>query len=210
MQLLAVAGVYDPGSDSFSEAFQRLVHTPPSGFVVLEGNAGLGADWPAAIWKSAQALAVAVTIISAPATIKENWPIWKEIFDQATEYMLEHHGEFRIDRDTAQVLAIQHAVAELGMDATELMVHLAIRHYHQSIGGYEDLLLTERVDMDWIEGSEWGSTEFSAGVRSNEEAARQVLCRYVFGIGDLSRSQTIVVEMDGTVSFEKKLCSAVA
>ncbi len=205
MQLLAVKNVYGEEDDCFNASFLQLIENPPSGFIVLEGNAGLGADWPAAIWKSTQALTVALAVFSAPATIKENWPLWKEIYDEAVSLMLEFHGEFRIDRDSAQMIAIHHAVDVLGMNAANLNVHMAVRHFRQSACSYQDLLVDERTDMHWPEFAEHGSDEFSQGVQSNEEAAKQAICRYIFGIDDLENCKTIVVEQDGTVSLSVDL-----
>jgi hypothetical protein len=204
MQFLTTTNVYGPGDHS-NEAFLRLVKNPPQGIVILDGNAGLGADWPAGIWKSLNGLAIALSIFSAPSTIKENWPLWKELFDDIAQRVIEFHGEYRIDRDSAQVIAMHHSVAACGIDANRMSVHMAIRHFFSSFGGYEDLLLTDRVDMYWPEHGDFGSEEFSIGVRSNEEAARQARCRYIFGIDDGSKCITIVVESDGTVSMKREL-----
>lgn len=204
MQLLAVRNICQEESDCFEAAFLKLLESPPAGFEVLEGNAGLGADWPAAIWKNANALAIALAVFSAPSTIKENWPIWKSFFDQAVTLMMEFHEEFRIDRDTAQMIAMHQAVEVLGMHAENLNVHMAIRHYRQGCGSYQDLLVEARVDMVWPEG-EHGSAAFSQGVRSNEEAARQAVSRYIFGIEELETCKTIIIEMDGKVSLSAEL-----
>ena len=204
MQLLAVQNIYQEEGDCFEAAFLKLLESPPTGFEVIEGNAGLGADWPAAIWKNANALAIALAVFSAPSTIRENWPFWKSLYDQAVTLMMEFHEEFRIDRDTAQMIAMHHAVEVLGMNADNLNVHMAIRHYRQSCGNYQDLLVEERVDMVWPAG-EYGSDAFSQGVRSNQEAARQAVSRYVFGIEDLETCKTIIIEMDGTVSLSAEL-----
>jgi hypothetical protein len=205
MQLSATRGVYDHGIDNIRVSFQELIKNPPDGFLVIEGNAGLGADWPAAIWKSASGFALALTIFSAPSSIEENWPRWKEIFDKARESMLRFHGEYQIDRDTAQVLAMQHAVAIETMDSGRLELRLAIRHHHQIISGYDDLLIRERIDMYWPERAQFGTEEFSQGVKSSDEAAKQVRCRYIFGFEDQNSSRTVVVEKDGVISFCQKL-----
>lgn len=204
MQFIAVSNVYGDEGDNFNKNFLRLLENPPDGFEVLEGNAGLGADWPAAIWKSATALTIALTVFSAPATIKENWPLWKEIYDEATVLMLGFHGEVRIDRDSAQMIAMHHAIEVLGLSAANLTIHLAIRHYRHSCAGYQDLLNEARVDMYWPDG-EIGSEEFSQGVRSNEEAAKQVVSRYIFGVEDFESCMTVVVEQDGSVSLSAVL-----
>jgi hypothetical protein len=204
MQFLTTTNVYGPGDHS-NEAFLELVRTPPQGVVILDGNAGLGADWPAGVWKSINGAVVALAIFSAPSTIEENWPIWKEIFDSVAEQVLEFHGEFRIDRDSAQVIAMHHAVATSGFDPERMSVHMAVRHFFTTYAGYEDLLNTDRVEMDWPEHGEFGSEEFSRGVLSNEEAARQARCRYVFGIDDGSKCITIIVEQDGSVSFTEEM-----
>jgi hypothetical protein len=205
MQLLAVKNVYGDEDDCLNSAFVRLLEDPPSGFLILDGNAGLGADWPAAIWKSTQALTIALAVFSAPSTIKENWPLWKDIFDSAVNLMLEFHGEFRIDRDSAQMIAMHHAVAVVGMKAENLNVHMAVRHFRQSGCSYQDLLVDDRFDMQWPDHGEHGSEEFSQGVQSNEEASKQAICRYIFGINDLETCRTIVVEQDGTVSLSVEL-----
>ncbi|WP_156783300.1 hypothetical protein [Roseovarius nubinhibens] len=200
MQLLTTTNVYGPGDHS-NEAFLELVTNPPEGVVVLDGNAGLGADWPAGVWKSLNGAAVALAILSAPSTIEENWPVWKEIFDSIAQKVIEFHGEFRIDRDSAQVIAMHHSVAVCGIDPNSMSVHMAIRHFFTSYPGYEDLLKTDRIDMDWSGNADFGSEAFSHGVRSNEEAARQARCRYIFGINDGSSCLTVVVEQNGNVSM---------
>ncbi len=204
MQFLTTTNVYGPGDHS-NEAFLELVRMPPQGIVILDGNAGLGADWPAGIWKSLNGAAVALAIFAAPSTIEENWPIWKEIFDDIAQQVIEFHGEYRIDRDSAQVIAMHHSVSVCEIDPNRMSVHMAIRHYFTTVAGYEDLLKTDRVDMDWPEHGDYGSEEFSIGVRSNEEAARQARCRYIFGIDDGSKCLTIVVESDGTVSLRREM-----
>lgn len=204
MQLLTTTRVYDSENDQMDVYFMSLVNSPPSGFLVLDGNAGLGADWPAGIWKSVQGIAVALSIISAPSTIKENWPLWKSIFEELTQKVIEIHGEYRIDRDTAHVIAIHHAVFQENLRSDRLSVHMAIRHYFSSVAGYEDLLITDRLIMDWPDG-EYGTEAFSQGVRSNEEAAKQARCRYIFGIEDGYNCLTLIIEQDGTISGAKKL-----
>lgn len=204
MQFLTTTNVYGPGDHS-NEAFLELVKMPPDGIIILDGNAGLGADWPAGIWKSLNGMAVALAILSAPSTIEENWPKWKEIFDYVSQQIIDFHGEFRVDRDSAQVIAMHHAVTNFGIEPSRLSVHMAIRHFFTTFAGYEDLLTTERVDMDWPEHGGFGSEEFSRGVRSNEEAARQARCRYIFGIEDGSNCLTIVVEQDGSVSMSEEM-----
>lgn len=170
MQFLTTTNVYGPGDHS-NEAFLELVRMPPQGIIILDGNAGLGADWPAGIWKSLNGTAVALTIFSAPSTIEENWPVWKEIFDSIAQQVIEFHGEYRIDRDSAQVIAMHHSVAICEIDPKRMSVHMAIRHYFTTVAGCEDLLKTGRVDMDWPKHGDFGSEEFSTGLRSNEEAA---------------------------------------
>ncbi len=202
MQLLTTTNVYGP-HDRLNEAFLELVRRPPPGIIILNGNAGLGADWPAGIWKSLNGAAVALAILSAPSTIEDNWPVWKEIFDDIAQRVIEFHGEFRIDRDSAQVIAMHHSVITCGIDPKRMSVHMAIRHFFTTVAGYEDLLKTDRVDMDWPEHGDFGSDDFSRGVRSNEEAARQARCRYIFGVDDGSNCLTLVVEQDGSVSMEK-------
>ncbi|WP_179380545.1 hypothetical protein [Jannaschia marina] len=204
MQFLTTTNVYGPGDHS-NEAFLELVRTPPQGIIILDGNAGLGADWPAGIWKSLNGAAVALAIFAAPSTIEENWPIWKEIFDDIAQQVIEFHGEYRIDRDSAQVIAMHHSVAEYKIDPDRMSVHMAIRHYFTSVAGYEELLNSDRVDMDWPEHGGDGSEGFTIDVRSNEEAARQAKCRYIFGIDDGSKCITIVVESDGTVSLTQEM-----
>lgn len=205
MQLLTTKRVYDVEGDQSNLDFLKLVESPPPGVIILDGNAGLGADWPAGIWKSLNAAAIALAVFSAPSSIEENWPRWKAIYDEITHAMMEFHGEFRIDRDTAQMIAMQNAVAVHGLSPRRLDVHMAIRHYFSSFAGYEDLLTTDRVEMDWPDQADFGTKEFSKGVRSNEEAARQARCRYLFGISDGSQCLTICVEQDGSVSLEKSL-----
>jgi len=204
MQFLTTTNVYGPGDHS-SEAFLALVRMPPQNIIILEGNAGLGADWPAGIWKSLNGAAVALKIFAAPATIEENWPIWKGIFADISQQIIDFHGEYRIDRDSAQVIAMHHSVAACEVDPNRMSVHMAIRHYFTTVAGYEDLLKADRVDMDWPEHADYGSDDFSIGVRSNEEAARQARCRYIFGIDDGSKCLTIVVESDGTVSMTQEM-----
>lgn len=171
----------------------------------MDGNAGLGADWPAGIWKSLNGAAIALAIFSAPSTIEENWPVWKGIFDNVIQKMVDFHGEFRVDRDSAQVIAMHHSVANCGINPNQMSVHMAIRHFFSGAGGYEDLLTADRVDMDWPKHGDFASEEFSLGVRSNEEAAKQARCRYIFGINDGSTCLTLVVERDGSVSMSKEL-----
>lgn len=204
MQFLTTTNVYGPGDHS-NEAFLELVRMPPHGVIILDGNAGLGADWPAGVWKSINGAAVALAIFSAPSTIEENWPVWKELFDGIAQQVIEFHGEYRIDRDSAQVIAMHHSVTTCGIDPNQMSVHMAIRHYFTTVPGYEDLLETDRVDLDWPEHGDFGSEEFSIGVRSNEEAARQARCRYIFGIDDDSKCLTIVVESDGTISMTQEM-----
>ncbi|WP_162683217.1 hypothetical protein [Rhodobacteraceae bacterium DSL-40] len=204
MQFLTTTNVYGPG-DHYKEAFLEIVRQPPEGVIVLDGNAGLGADWPAGIWKSIEGAAVALAILSAPSTIKDNWPIWRDIFDNIAQKIMQFHGEYRIDRDSAQIIAMHHAVDNFGIDPHRLSIHMAIRHYYTAAAGYQDLLLEDRVDMDWSEDGEIGSEAFSRGVRSNEEAARQARCRYIFGIEDQAKCITIVVEQDGIISMSKEM-----
>lgn len=204
MQFLTTTNVYGSGDHS-NEAFLELVRMPPKGIVILDGNAGLGADWPAGVWKSLNGAAVALAIFAAPSTIEENWPKWKEIFDNIAQQVMEFHGEYRIDRDSAQIIAMHHSVAACEIDPNRLSVHMAVRHYFTTVAGYEDLLQTDRIDMDWPEHGGFGTKEFSIGVRSNEEAARQARCRYIFGIDDGSKCLTIVVESDGTVSLAQEM-----
>lgn len=92
-------------------------------------------------------------------------------------------------------------MAELGIEPSDLSVHMAIRHFFTTFAGWEDLLTTERHVMDWSQDGEFGSEAFSQGVRSTEEAARQADCRYVFGISDHKKCVTVAVERDGSVSF---------
>lgn len=203
MQLLTTTKVYDVGEDRSLGDFIELVRNPPVGIVILDGNAGLGADWPAGIWKSLEGAALAFAIISAPSTIEENWPKWKAIFNYVAQHILEFYGECRIDRDTAQVIAIHHAVTNCGFRSKSLNVHMAIRHYFSTFASYEDLLKSERVDMDWDRSDLSESEAFSHGVQSNEEAAKQARCRYVFGIEDYKNCLTLVVEQDGSVLIAK-------
>ncbi len=205
MQLLAVSNVYGEEADTIHTDLLALVENPPTGLIVIVGNAGLGADWPVAIWKSAQALTIALTVFSAPNTIKENWPHWKEIYDNAVSLMLEFHGEYRIDPNSAQMIAIHHAVDVLGINADQLEVHMAVRHFRQNCCSYESLLNSRRIDMLWSESAEFGSDEFSKAVQSTAEAAKQATCRYIFGISDFEGCKTIVVEQDGTVSLSADL-----
>jgi len=193
--------VYDKENDQSDPEFLKLVRSPPNEIIIHDGNAGLGADWPAGVWTSLTAMTIALTIFDAPSTIDENWPKWKAIYDSVVEQVMEFHGEFKIDRDSAQVIAMHHAVAELGLEAPRLSVHMAIRHFFTTIPGYEDLLTSPRQVMQWSDTSNPSSEEFSNSVQSNEEAARQASCRYVYGIADDSKSFTIVVEQNGDISF---------
>lgn len=204
MQFLTTTNVYDVANDCSAPAFLELVKHPPEDMIVIDGNAGLGADWPAGIWKSLNGAALALAIISAPSTIEENWPHWKRIFDEVARRILEFHGEYRVDRDTAQVIAMHHAVIATGLLPTRMTVHMAIRHYFTTVAGYEDLLKEDRVDMIWPDEAEFGSEAFSQGVRSNEEAARQARCRYIFGINDGLKCITSVVEQDGSISLSRE------
>ncbi|MCF6432905.1 hypothetical protein, partial [Leisingera sp. MMG026] len=121
------------------------------------------------------AMAIALAIFSAPSTIEDNWPRWKEIYDSVAAQVIQWHGEFSIDRDSAQVIAMHHAVSALGLEAAQLSVHMAIRHFFTTVAGYEDLLTTERHVMDWSHDGEFGSEGFSIGIKSTEEAARQAI-----------------------------------
>ena len=203
MQLLTTTNVYDVENDFTDLDFLKIVENPPTGYLVIDGNAGLGADWPARIWKNLNGIAIALAIISAPSTIEDNWPKWKEIFDDLTQKVLEFHGEYRIDRDTAHILALHYAVNKCGLKPDTLSIHMAVRHFSSSYPGYEDLLECERLEMNWFDLSPHGSKEFQHGVRSNEEAAKQACCRYIFGIQDFGKCVTIVVEQDGTISFAR-------
>lgn len=205
LQFLTTTNVYDVERDCANAAFEELVKQPPAGLIILDGNAGLGADWPAGVWKSLNGAAVALAIISAPATIEENWPYWKSIFDNIAQQIIDFHGEYRIDPDSAQVIAMHHAVAHLGVSSGRMSVHMAMRQYFTTFAGYEDLLVEERVEMDWPELAEFGSEQFTRGVRSNEEAARQARCRYFFGIDDGHKCLSLVVEQDGRVSFAREI-----
>lgn len=205
MQFLTTTNVYDVENDCSNARFLELVANPPDGLVILDGNAGLGADWPAGIWKSLNGAALALAIISAPSTIEENWPYWKKLFDAVAEQIIEFHGEFRVDRDSAQVMAMHHAFANFGLEPGRMTVHMAIRQYFTSYAGYDDLLKTDRVNMEWSEDSEIGSDAFLRGVRSNEEAARQAISRYFFGIDDGSKCISVVVERDGSISMAQEL-----
>ena len=204
MQLIS-AHIYSEEIDDIDERLKELIRNPPHGFEVIEGNAGRGADWPVAVVKSASALAIALSVFSAPKTIKENWPIWKEIFDEAATILTEKFEDLRIDRDTAQMIAMHHAVEVLGVSQDWLEVHMAIRHYDNGIGSYEDLINTPRVIMDWPDYSSRGDQNFLKGVNSLDEASKQAKSRYIFGITDYSGSYTIVVERDGTISFSEIL-----
>lgn len=203
MQLLTTTRVYDVPNDQSDPEFLELVQSPPNGVIIYDGNAGLGADWPAGVWTSLNAMVIALAIFDAPSTIEENWPKWKAIYDSVAEQVMEFHGEFRIDRDSAQVIAMQCAVAELGLEAQRFSVHMATRHFFTTVPGYEDLLNSPRQVMEWSDNLNPSREEFSNGVRSNEEAARQACCRYIFGIADDTKSFTIVVEQSGEVSFVK-------
>lgn len=205
VQFLTTTNVYNVEQDCSNAAFMELVKQPPDGLIILDGNAGLGADWPAGIWKSLNGAAVALAIISAPATIEENWPYWKSLFDDIAQKVIDFHGEYRIDRDSAQVIAIHHAVAHFGVVVGQMTVHMAIRQYFMSVAGYEDLLVEDRVEMEWPELAEFGSEQFTRGVRSNEEAARQARCRYFFGIDDGAKCLSIVVEQNGSVSLAREM-----
>ncbi len=205
MQLLTTTNVYDVEKDCSTDEFLTLVLHPPSGIHVLNGNAGLGADWPAGIWKSLNAAAIAVTIISAPSTIEENWPRWQAIYEAVTQKLLKVHGEYRVDRDTAQVLAMHHAVSSFGLNPSRMTVHMAIRHYFTTVAGYDDLLQTERVDLEWPDTDDRLTDAFSKGVRSNEEAARQATARYIFGLEDGVTCVTLVVDHGGNVILAESL-----
>lgn len=205
MQILTTKNVYDIEKDETSFDFLELLRNPPDGLMVQEGNAGLGADWPAGVWTSLNAMAIALAIFNAPSTIEENWPRWKAIYDSVVEQVIERHGDFSIDRDSAQLIAMHYAASELGLMPERLNVHMAIRHFFTTVAGFEDLLKTKRHVMDWSQDGEFGSEEFSNGVRSNEEAARQAICRYIFGITDDRTCFTIVIERDGSISFERDL-----
>lgn len=50
MQLLTTKNVYDVENDESHPDFLKLVQAPPEGVVIHDGNAGLGADWPAGVW----------------------------------------------------------------------------------------------------------------------------------------------------------------
>lgn len=80
---------------------------------------------------------------------------------------------------------------------------MAIRHYFSTVASYEDLLKTQRVDMDWGRSDLPEPEAFSYGTRSNEEAAKQARCRYIFGIEDYEKCLTLVVEQDGSVLMAK-------
>jgi t-SNARE complex subunit (syntaxin) len=50
---------------------------------------------------------------------------------------MEFREEFRIDRDSAQMIAIHDAVEVWRMNAVSLIILMAIRHYRQSRGSYK-------------------------------------------------------------------------
>jgi len=205
VQIIAF-GVYDEEQDDFSLDFRNLSGEPPADLVFVEGNAGLGADWPVGVVKSAKALAIAYAVFAAPSTIKENWPIWLEIYQQTTDLISAKLGNYSIDRDTAQMLAMHHAVDVLNLNPNHLETHMAIRHYRlNGHGGYDDLINEERVDLSWPQPSGYGSEDYSIGVRSLQEAAKQASARYIFGIHDGHDLFSIVVEQTGEVSFSKVL-----
>jgi hypothetical protein len=200
MQLITT-GAYDYSADDFRDLSGVL----PFDLEVLEGNAGLGADWPVGVFKSAQALALAIAVFSAPSTFKENWPLWKEIFDASSQLVLERFKDLRVDRDTAQMIAMHHAIESIGVRPDWLEIHMAIRHFDTGVGGYDDLLKTERVVLSWPEYAERGDRNFLLGVDSLSEAAKQAVSRYVFGITDFSGQYTVIVERDGRISFSSAL-----
>jgi hypothetical protein len=67
------------------------------------------------------------------------------------------------------------------------------------------LLADKRVDLVWPDSGEFGTPEFFVGVGSNEEAAKQAVCRYIFGLEDLHGCFTIIVESDGSISLAEAL-----
>jgi hypothetical protein len=204
MQLIS-AHIYSDELDDIDQKLRTMIERPPAGLEIFEGNAGRGADWPVAVFRSASAFTIALTVFGAPKTIKENWPIWKDMFDKASSVVIEKFNDLRIDRDSAQMIAMNHAVEVLGVQPEWLEVHMAIRHFDIGVGDYEDLLNTKRVVMEWPDFHERGDINFIKGVESVEEASKQAKARYIFGITDYLGSYTIIVEKDGTVSFAEIL-----
>ena len=205
MQLIT-ANIYDYERDDVCAAFTELIDQPPEGLVILEGNAGKGADWPVGIVRSAQALAVAWAVFSAPNTFEENWPIWKEIYDETRRFVIERFGDVRVDRDSAQMIALHHAIQFLSVRPDEVEIHMAFRQSVISgVGSYEDLLNSKRITMEWPDFSVRGDKYYLKGVESLDEAAKQTVARYFFGISDISSVTSLVVEMNGSVSFSGRL-----
>jgi len=204
MQLIS-AHIYGDEVDDIDKKFKALIENPPHGLEIIEGNAGRGADWPVGVFKCANALAIALTVFSAPRTIQDNWPIWKELFDKSSNLIIENFNDLRIDRDSAQMIAMNHAVEVLGVNPEWLEVHMAIRHFHAGVGSYEDLMKVKRVVMEWPNYKNRGDESFLKGIDSLEEASKQAIARYIFGITDYSGSYTIIVEKDGSISFASSI-----
>ena len=60
MQLLSTKNVYNAENDKTSTDFLKILRSPPDGITIQDGNAGLGADWPAGVWTSFNAMAIAL------------------------------------------------------------------------------------------------------------------------------------------------------
>ena len=190
----------------FTAALRGLSLELPGDTVAFEGNAGLGADWPVGVVRSAKAIAIAYAVFSAPATIKENWPLWIEIFQQVKSITEDKFGEIIIDRDSAQMIAMYHCVDVMGLGVDSLEMHMAIRHYFlNGCGSYDDLLKAERVDLEWPASQQYGDESYQKAVKSTAEAARQAGARYCFGISDRGDTVTIIVESNGSISLAKKI-----
>jgi hypothetical protein len=194
MQILATDNFWrDDGSDSVSDAIKAILEQPFEGIEIEEVNAGLGADWPAIVWRSLQGATVTLTILSAPATIEENWPKWKEVFDSLIDKVTIIHQTFYIDHESAQLISLKHASTFSRLRHDFIRIDFAFRHYSQNAEGLIDELVQKESDV--IDNT----------VSGNMEAARQVNCRYLFGISDCRQSLTIIVERDGTVSYCARL-----
>jgi len=196
MQILGISPELLDGDDGSSRVFARTLNEIPPGegnWTIDESDSGLGASIPSILLTVAGMASIAITIISAPKTIAENWPVWKEAFDRAIGFMKKRFDDVYIDKKTAAVLAI-HEVALLFPDYREIDILIAGRQYAINISGYDDLI-SEKFD-GYIDETP----------RGNRESSVQIGSRYIFAFSiDGWQGATVIVEHDGSVSFSERM-----
>ncbi|MEM6828638.1 MAG: hypothetical protein AAF553_11890 [Pseudomonadota bacterium] len=187
MAILIVDPTYPEHEDRFDDFRVRLEDRLKSEFLGCDiwlGDAGPSASIP--VWMLRLTTA-GWFIFSAPATIEQNMPLWREAYDQFTQIAQELSLTYSIDPHDAVALAMDAAASQFSWDIRWIKI-VDLHSHWKNLNG----VWATHFDLDSM--SEPGNSP-----QFHSDAVAQYACRYFVLIEHDGEAASIIVHTNGDI-----------